>query len=78
MNNFGVQYVRGCTMPQSGQKPGQGYFKCTGCDEFMLLTSDDDELPPCPYCKSCDYVAVDTPESLSGGMIVRRFYSGYF
>ena len=61
-------------MPYTGQKPGPGSYQCKGCDEFMLLTNNDDELPPCPYCKSGDYFTIDTPDSVTES----PFHSGYF
>ena len=48
----------------------------------MILTTADDELPPCPYCKSTAYSTIDENESSmyteTDGILVRRFYSGYF
>lgn len=39
------------TLFHSGDKPGAGIYRCTGCDETSVkLETDDVALPPCKEC----------------------------
>ncbi|MYL32187.1 hypothetical protein GLW08_05385 [Pontibacillus yanchengensis] len=42
-------------MPNTGEKPGQGTYKCRRCGEKVTLDDTDDILPPCPNCEATDY-----------------------
>jgi len=37
-------------MSTAGEKPGRGLYRCTKCNEVVLLIDDFKELPPCPKC----------------------------
>lgn len=34
----------------SGEKPGQGTYKCKKCGKEITLENDSQELPVCPVC----------------------------
>jgi len=34
---------------KTGEKPGQGTYSCTNCNQKVELNGDD-KMPPCPNC----------------------------
>ncbi len=46
-------------MPNTGEKPGKGTYKCTSCQQVVVLDDATDTLPPCPNCSKTEYVKVD-------------------
>jgi len=45
-------------MPNTGEKPGKGTYKCLSCGETVRLDDTDDRLPPCPKCSKTFYIKV--------------------
>ncbi|SJZ99882.1 zinc ribbon-containing protein [Selenihalanaerobacter shriftii] len=37
-------------MPNTGQQPGKGTYKCTKCGKEVELKDDKERLPGCPAC----------------------------
>jgi len=42
-------------MSTTGEKPGQGAYRCDHCGEVVVLDDQDDRLPPCPRCSETEY-----------------------
>ncbi|MFZ7119489.1 MAG: zinc ribbon-containing protein [Eubacteriaceae bacterium] len=45
-------------MPNTGEKPGKGTYKCTKCGTLVTLDDDSDTLPPCPKCNGTEFVKI--------------------
>ncbi|MBN1580204.1 MAG: hypothetical protein JXA89_05835 [Anaerolineae bacterium] len=45
-------------MPKTGEKPGKGTYRCTGCGQTVKLDDNTDVLPPCPKCKGTQFSKV--------------------
>lgn len=59
--NYGVTitpYKRRSVMNKSihktGEKPGQGRYRCTNCGTQVVL-DDYDKMPPCPKCNNTEF-----------------------
>ncbi|MFS7393983.1 hypothetical protein AB6888_14170 [Carnobacterium maltaromaticum] len=42
-------------MPNTGEKPGIGSYKCNICGQVVKLDDNTDKLPPCPKCTNTSY-----------------------
>lgn len=42
-------------MPNTGEKPGIGSYKCIFCKKVLKLDENTDKLPPCPNCNNTSY-----------------------
>ena len=45
-------------MPNTGEKPGKGTYRCNACGELVVLNDNSDTLPPCPKCHKTSYTKV--------------------
>jgi DNA-directed RNA polymerase subunit RPC12/RpoP len=45
-------------MPNTGEKPGKGTYKCTKCGELIHLDDSTDTMPPCPKCNGTSFIKV--------------------
>ncbi|WP_420797196.1 zinc ribbon-containing protein, partial [Acetobacterium tundrae] len=43
---------------KTGEKPGNGIYKCTTCGQQVVLDATTDTLPPCPKCSGTTYTKV--------------------
>lgn len=43
-------------MATTGEKPGKGKYRCTGCGQVVVLDDATDTLPPCPSCNGTNFV----------------------
>ena len=39
---------------KTGEKPGQGRYRCTNCGTQVVL-DDYDKMPPCPKCNNTEF-----------------------
>ena len=39
---------------RTGERPGEGIYKCTNCGTEISLT-EDDKMPPCPRCTNTSF-----------------------
>ncbi len=42
-------------MYKTGEKPGKGTYRCTNCNQEVVLDNMNDTLPPCPKCNKTTY-----------------------
>lgn len=42
-------------MPTTGEKPGEGTYKCVKCGCVIKLDDNTDTLPPCPKCNGTEF-----------------------
>ncbi|MEW5944516.1 MAG: hypothetical protein AB1710_11830 [Pseudomonadota bacterium] len=42
-------------MSTTGEKPGEGIYRCDNCGQVVVLDDDIDSLPPCPRCSETEY-----------------------
>lgn len=40
---------------RSGQKPGAGTYFCINCNQEIMLSNNNDALPPCPNCNGVEF-----------------------
>ena len=45
-------------MPNTGEKPGKGKYRCTKCGLVITLDDATDTLPPCPKCANTTFTKV--------------------
>ena len=39
----------------TGEKPGEGTYKCTNCGTEITLDDSGDKMPPCPKCNNTTF-----------------------
>lgn len=49
-----------------GQRPGPGAYECHTCSEILNLADYEDELTPCPYCKTVQFILIDEESDFDG------------
>ena len=42
-------------MPNTGEKPAKGMYRCKYCSYILMLDDDDEVLPPCPVCGALEW-----------------------
>lgn len=44
---------------QTGDKPGEGRYRCKNCGYIVRITSDTEALPACPNCGHHEFEKVE-------------------
>ncbi|MCK5225001.1 hypothetical protein KAR04_09515, partial [Candidatus Calescamantes bacterium] len=51
-------------MPNTGEKPGKGRYRCTKCGQVVVFDNASDTLPPCPKCNNAEFEKVGQEEKM--------------
>jgi rubrerythrin len=53
--------VKGKDMPNAGEKPGAGMYRCKYCS-YIVSLEDDEMLGQCPVCGALEWYRLDDEE----------------
>jgi len=43
----------------TGDKPGEGKYRCKACNHVVYIDTDEEELPFCPKCSDLEWIKVE-------------------